>query len=303
MFSWVGRAVVPHMTDLTAVFEGGGVKGIALAGAAAAAMESGYRFTSAVGTSAGALVASLVAAGYGPMELERIVWELPWSRITDRRLMARIPFVGPHLAMLTWGGVARGQRLEREVFRLLSRQGIRVFGDLAPGVLRVVATDLVHGRGVVLPDDLPQFGIDPLRFPVARAVRASSAVPFAFEPVIIRSRITGEDITLVDGALASRFPLQLVVAGTPTLGFRLTPPNQSHDDHSIRGPISLARSVVAAGMTARESLPVLCRDVGSTITIQVDRAPLDFDLDAGEARSMFCEARQEALGQLAHLPF
>ncbi|MEX0757894.1 MAG: patatin-like phospholipase family protein, partial [Acidimicrobiia bacterium] len=174
------------MTEVTAVFEGGGVKGIALAGAAAAAMERGIRLTSAVGTSAGALVASLVVAGYGPDDLERIVCEMPWSRIADRRPLARIPVIGPHIAMLTSGGVARGRRLEREVFRLLARRDVRVFGDLPPGALRVVATDLVHGRGVVLPDDLPQYGIDPVRFPVARAVRASSAVTFVFEPVIIR---------------------------------------------------------------------------------------------------------------------
>jgi NTE family protein len=286
------------MMDVTAVFEGGGVKGIALAGAAAAAMDHGYRFPSAVGTSAGALVASLVVAGYDAADLERIVCELPWSRFSDRRLAARIPLIGPHIAMLASGGVARGERLEREMFRLLANKGVRVFSDLNPGALRVVATDLIHGRGIVLPDDLPLFGIDPARFPVARAVRASAAVPFVFEPVVIRSRLTGEDVKLVDGALAARFPLQLVTSGTPMLGFRLTPPDETHEDHRIRGPISLARSVIAAGMTARESLPVLCRDIGSTIAVQVDRPALDFDLNAHEANAMFREAYQSAVGQL-----
>lgn len=290
--------VVDGMTDVTAVFEGGGIKGIALAGAAAAAMEQGFRFTSAVGTSAGALVASLVAAGYGAADLERIVCELPWSRVMDRRPVARIPLVGPHIAMLLAGGVARGRRLERHVYRLLAVQGVRVFGDLPPGALRVVATDLVHGRGVVLPDDLPQFGIDPARFPIARAVRASSAVPFVFEPVTIRNQLTGEDVALVDGALAARFPLQLVTAGTPMLGFRLTPPDETHEHHSLRGPISLARSVIAAGLSARESLPVLCRDVGSTIAVQVNRPALDFDLDSVEANAMFWDAHRSALAQL-----
>jgi predicted acylesterase/phospholipase RssA len=48
---------------ITGVFEGGGVRGVALAGAAAAALDHGFRFARAVGTSAGALVGSLVAAG------------------------------------------------------------------------------------------------------------------------------------------------------------------------------------------------------------------------------------------------
>jgi NTE family protein len=39
------------------VFAGGGIKGIALAGAAAGAMDCGYRFDRVVGTSSGAMVA------------------------------------------------------------------------------------------------------------------------------------------------------------------------------------------------------------------------------------------------------
>ncbi len=50
--------------DIDGVFEGGGIRAIALAGAAVAAMDAGYPFRRAAGTSAGAMVASLVAAGY-----------------------------------------------------------------------------------------------------------------------------------------------------------------------------------------------------------------------------------------------
>ena len=286
------------MTDVTGVFEGGGVKGIALAGAAAAAMDRGYRITSAVGTSAGALVASLVVAGYDSSALRDIVGRMPWARLPDRRPTARIPFVGPHLAMVGSLGVSRGRRLERETIRLLSQRGVRTFGDLPEGALRVVATDLSHGRGVVLPDDLAAFGIDPMRFPVARAVRASSAVPFFFEPVGIRSPSTDEQVLLVDGALAARDPIQLVVSGTPTIGFRLKASDDAHDHQLIRGPISLASSVMVACVTAREFLPLLCRDLGCTIAVQVDWPPLDFDLDGREAVAMFDRAHRAALDQL-----
>ena len=63
-------------TPVIGVFEGGGIKGIALAGAAAAAMEAGFRFEGVVGTSAGALVGSLVAAGYTSNELRERVCRL-----------------------------------------------------------------------------------------------------------------------------------------------------------------------------------------------------------------------------------
>ena len=62
-------AISPTSTRVAGVFEGGGIKGIALAGAAAAAMDSGYVFEATVGTSAGALVGSLLAAGYQSEEI------------------------------------------------------------------------------------------------------------------------------------------------------------------------------------------------------------------------------------------
>ena len=45
------------------VLEGGGVKGIALAGAIAVLEERGYKFHKVAGTSAGSIVGALVAAG------------------------------------------------------------------------------------------------------------------------------------------------------------------------------------------------------------------------------------------------
>ena len=48
------------------VFEGGGVRGAALAGAYQAATEAGIRFNRVAGTSAGSIVAALVAAGGKP---------------------------------------------------------------------------------------------------------------------------------------------------------------------------------------------------------------------------------------------
>ena len=52
-------------TPVIGVFEGGGIKGIALAGAAAAAMKNGYAFDGLAGTSAGTLVGSLLVVSSG----------------------------------------------------------------------------------------------------------------------------------------------------------------------------------------------------------------------------------------------
>ena len=289
------------MDDVTGVFEGGGIKGVALAGGAAAALDLGFRFPKTAGTSAGAIVASLVAAGLSSDDLDRAVQEIDWPEMIDRRALGRVPWIGPHLALLMGRGVARGAALEHEIAKLLDQRAIRTFADLPDGALKVVATDLTHGAGIVLPDALPSYGIDPSTFSVARAVRASSAVPFVFEPVRIRNQDTGEASLLVDGAFAARFPIQVAEPGSNTLGFKLVSDPAAHDHRRIRGPLSLAAAVIAAGMTAREALPVLCRDAATTIEISVDRHSLDFALNPDEAHRLFHAARVSAAASLERL--
>lgn len=293
--------VEPGVSGYVGVFEGGGVKGIALAGAAGAALDAGIRFRRVVGTSAGALVGSLVAAGFDRPALESAVGEVDWRSLVDPRPLGRLPGFGPHLAMLMGRGVARGAQLERAWAALLRRRGIVTFADLPEQALRVVATDITHGRGVVLPDGLPAMGLDPRRFPVARAVRASASVPFLFEPVTLVNPATGERSVLVDGAFAARYPLQLVQVGMPTVGFRLVPPPESHEHHRIRGPIGLAAAVISAGMTARETLPVLCRNATLVVEVMVDHPPFDFDLDGAAAAELFESGRRQAAAQLPAL--
>ena len=53
------------------VCEGGGVKGIALLGAIYYLEEKGYTFQNFAGTSAGAIVSSLLAVGYTGKELNK----------------------------------------------------------------------------------------------------------------------------------------------------------------------------------------------------------------------------------------
>lgn len=53
-----------------AVFEGGGVKGVGFVGAIAVAKERDYQCVNIAGTSAGAIVAALLAAGYSAAEMK-----------------------------------------------------------------------------------------------------------------------------------------------------------------------------------------------------------------------------------------
>lgn len=287
--------------DVTAVFEGGGVRGIALAGAAAAAMERGVRFASAIGTSAGAMVAALVASGYRPGELRAAVCRIDWPGLLDPAPEVHIPVVGKHLALLRGRGFYRGERIEETWSRLLAGKGVATFGDVGRGRLRIVATDLTHSAGVVLPDDLIRYGIDPLGFPVAKAVRMSAAIPFFFQPVAMRDLLTGEKVLFADGAMAANFPIGLAPGGRPSTGFVLTGTGGDHAHLSVRGPASLARAVILAGIRARYSLPRPGGAGGRILEIPASN-DLDFDLEPGRARGVFDRGHAAAAGQLERHP-
>lgn len=283
--------------QIDGVFEGGGVRGIALAGAAAATIESGHEYVRVAGTSAGALVASLVAAGYRPGELRAAVCQTDWPGLLDPTIYTRVPGIGKHLSLVIRKGMYKGRALERTWSELLAAKGVRTFSDLPEGALRVVATDITHQRGVVLPEGLEGYGVEPSSFPVARAVRMSAAVPFIFVPVPLTHRhADGETVLLADGAMASRFPLEVLQPpeDRPIVGFRLADYGSPHDHDPIRGPITLAGAVIGAGMSARESLPRLALEPGRVIDIPAARDSLDFRLTGEEARDMFDEGRAAA---------
>lgn len=279
------------------VFEGGGIRGIALAGAAAATLDAGYEFDCAVGTSAGAIVSSLVAAGFTSTEMRDVVTSVDWPSIVPEKSA-----VAKNLSMVFRLGFYSGTRLSRVLHEVLEAKGVRVFSDLRDNALRVVATDLNHGRGLVLPNDLPGIGHDPETFGVARAVLMSASVPFVFEPVRLTDNTTGEELLMADGAMAARFPAQLVPRSPSTVGYRLRLPTHSHTHHDIKGPVSLATAVIGSGITAREDLPPLCGALDNVVDITVDHDSLDFEVSPALAAEMFDTGYIAARDHLATNP-
>ena len=280
------------------VFSGGGIKGVALAGAAAGVMDSGYRFDHVVGTSAGALVASLVAAGYGVDDLEAAVRWVPWPELINWLPVTKVPFVGKALAMAIHKAQCSGEGLERTWEVLLQAKGVRTFGDIPPNTLRIVTTDITHQRGVVLPDHLPEYGIDPSTFPIARAVRMSAAVPFLMRPVRVRNEETGDVSLFSDGALTANFPVRVARWSPiwPVVGFQFLDPSE-HPHLHVRGPASLARAVIGAGIRAAEIITSHADDV-LIGRLKVDRDPLDFNLSPDEASELFDAGRRAATAYL-----
>jgi len=119
------------------VCEGGGVRGIGLVGAVHALAAAGYGFPRVAGSSAGAVVASMVAAlqaaGEPLSRLDELAQSIDYSKFADPTLLARIPIVGPALSLVARDGLYKGDYLENLLTGLLGDLGVRTFGDLRTG--------------------------------------------------------------------------------------------------------------------------------------------------------------------------
>jgi NTE family protein len=214
--------------DIDGVFSGGGVKGIALIGAVSALEEKGFTFKRVAGTSAGSIIAAFLSAGYTGNEIYKMMDEVDLANFLDPR-KTLIPGPIAKWILIYWRlGLYKGNKLEDWIALKLAQKGIRTFGDLPPNRLRVIASDLTNSRLVVLPDDLPKYGIRPETFPIAKAIRMSCSIPYFFEPVKLKTR-EGKSV-MVDGGVLSNFPMWLfdqenVKKIRPVLGVKL-----SHSD-------------------------------------------------------------------------
>lgn len=114
------------MATFDVVFEGGGAKGVALSGAVSALLEAGHALGRLVGTSAGAITATNLAAGYAPAEIlagstERTPSGAPiYTTFADAPQLsdAEIEHSGPF--QLLREVVPFGQRMEVAVGRAVS---------------------------------------------------------------------------------------------------------------------------------------------------------------------------------------
>jgi len=222
------------------VFEGGGVKGIGLAGALATLEERDYRAQNIAGTSAGAITAALLAAGYSASELREIIVSLDYRQFQDRGWEDKIPLIERSLSMLLDLGLYEGDRFLEWIRERLVAKGVHTFADLVHDEfaddpryrsrLQVVASDVTTHELLVLPRDATKLGIQPDDLDVALAVRMSMSIPVFFEPVRVVNEKTGQVHVIVDGGMLSNFPVWLFdcpdgdVPEWPTFGLLLVEP-------------------------------------------------------------------------------
>ena len=273
------------------VLEGGGVKGIGLAGAYSVLEERGYRAQNVAGTSAGAITAALIAAGYRTDELRDIVFGLDFKSFEDTRWYEHT-WAGFGLNLLREQGVYRGEVFLEWMRAKLAAKGVRTFADLHTGEtdpkyasrLQVIVSDVTARRLLVLPRDAAELGLDPDALEVAEAVRMSMSIPLFFEPVRIENATTNHEHLIVDGGMLSNFPVWLFDCAHgqppewPTFGLLLVEPDPTtpiterlpkpeHAPRGARGLIDLISAMAHTMMEAHDRLYLQQATFARTIPI------------------------------------
>jgi NTE family protein len=276
------------------VFEGGGIKGIGLVGAYSVLEQQGWKPNNIAGTSAGAIVGSLIAAGYTATEMKAIIDKLDFSRFKDKGIIDSIPLVGPLISLLLEKGVYEGDFVERWIGDLLREKGVRFFGDLRGDVqeggqhiyrLNIITSDITNEKMVVLPQGIAGYGLEPERLEVAKAVRMSTSIPIFFEPVIVSRAY------FVDGGILSNFPIWLFdskeLPAWPTFGIKLIEPDYGRPN-KIEGPIDFIRALIATMMEAQDKIHVEDDEIPRTIRVSTGNIQTtDFDIGRQEIENLY----------------
>jgi len=186
------------------VLGGGGAKGAAEIGALRIIEKAGVDVDMVVGTSIGAVIGSLYAAGYSVDEMEELFLSITWNQLLageknsggEASLMSTVmSFLGSGNSSGAGDGTfAEGQSIEQLLDSLLRRRGVRYFSDTKIP-FKCVAAEEESSEMVVLSDGR-----------LSKSVRASMAIPGVFSPVKINGK------RLADGGMANNLPIDVARA-------------------------------------------------------------------------------------------
>jgi len=204
------------------------------------------------------------------------------------------------------GSLFDGDYLEEWVSRTLAARGIYTFADLKVGIknkenpqgykIRMTAVDANRARILVLPDDIEYYGINPDNLEVAKAVRMSTCVPFAFKPVQIKKK--KDNVTTVynifDGGLLDGFPSWIIgdAVNSTNIGFKLNGDNKNKI-FTLSTSLDILKALISAvhdtGVPKKKKQPDY---LGIIKTYNISF--LDFNISINDKRLLCNQGRVEA---------
>jgi len=202
------------------VLEGGGVRGLAYAGAFSELEKKGilYQVDKVAGTSAGAIAGVMVSLGYRAIEIDSIIRSLPVEEFND----GRGGIIGKYRRVKRKFGLYKGEKFQLWVQQLISHKTGKT--DLTFAELHEL-----HQQNRLFKDfyctgtNLSKQQLDIFSYErtpemsIALAVRISGGLPLYFEPVVLDDRYRkiekGDTLSFrnyyVDGGMIANYPINI----------------------------------------------------------------------------------------------
>jgi len=210
----VSGRVMSRKSKVGLALSGGGLRGVAHIGVLKVLLENHIPIDMVAGTSAGAIIATMYACGYTPLNMQTIAENLDLSKLVDLKVTVGDLFKHGTKWLLSgkfrfWSvlptGLVKGDKIEQYFETLWQRQTVR--DTKIP--LAITAVDINSGDTVFFTTPLERRrGILNARYYnnslLSDAVRASISIPGIFFPKKYRGMM------LVDGAVKNNVPTDIL---------------------------------------------------------------------------------------------
>jgi len=275
--------------DIGLALSGGGARGFAQIGILQVLEDNNIPIDIIVGASMGSIIGGLYAAGYSPKEIEDLSKSIDWSKIMVDKPPRTSLFIGQKqergrvILQIRFKGlkptfpqaITPGQKLTSILTNLTLKANYPTNSnfDQLKIPFRALACDLITGKKIII-------GTGNL----AEAMKASSAVPLLFSPVV------KDTMLLVDGGLINNIPVDEVKSFDIDLIIGIDTVSKLRDKNKLRAPWEVADQVTT--IMQREKNANQREKADILINVDLDA----YKSDSFQQISQVIEAgRQEAL--------
>jgi len=281
------------------VFSGGGVKGISFIGSLIELEKLGLlkNINHFAGTSVGSIIATLIAIGYSPKEIKKLMLNedrLNFDKIVDSSIV-----IVDIYHFINYYGIAYGDYIYEALGQVIydkTNNEDYTFEDLLRDKNRqliITATNLntknlVYFYHKTYPD-----------LPIRQAIRMSTSVPFLYMPYIYNNEY------YVDGGMLNNYIIEVFDGGNPediqtrydgipnekTLGFKIVYDN--NNDNKINHLYDYTYSFIETFLAENERKNLLKDNMNRTIKIETPNYPLKkFDLTLEEKNHLIKQGKK-----------
>jgi NTE family protein len=270
------------------VFKGGGVLGIAYAGAIEVLEDKGIvqNIKRVAGTSAGSIIATLIAFKFDSKEIKKILQETNFKDFEDH---------WDPLRMATSYGIYKGDFLlnwAKKIIKKKTGSENTTFGELEQNGfldLRIFATDLTSVS-------VKEFsGKETPEVIIAEAVRASMSIPLVFTAWNFTNNVP-DDHLYVDGGVLHNYPITTFESLDETLGFFLKVEKETEPlkyNHMIKYMERLLTTIMQ--VQTLDFLAISDQVKASVFIDSLGISPTNFKLNDEEKENLFNEGKASTL--------